>query len=291
MAADARAAIYCPDGKTYDLKPGQSQGCPCTAPSRGLVYNGGFIPGTRGHDTTRGEFPLVLAPRKGFLLTTRPIIRWSPVTSPRPGGVIVYTVIMTTEAGEQVWRREGVTGTELDYPVDAPGLARGESYKAVVQFGKKSSAQEKTAHLGFTVITDTDAKAVRDAEAAARLLKLPEPQKRLVVADLYASQELSSEAIEMLTGLTKTLKEPAVLRLLGDLYAASGLHPEAVRQYEEAMKLPQIETDLEGQALTLAALGRSYSALDDAEQANSRFTRAVDLYRKLGEKVTIEQLR
>jgi Flp pilus assembly protein TadD len=291
LAADARAAIYCPDGKTYDLKPGQSQGSPCTAPSRGLVYNRGVIPGSRGHNTSRGDFPAVLSPRKGFLLTTRPTIRWSPVTSLRPGEVIAYSVTVTTEAGEQVWRREAVTGTELDYPADAPRLARGESYEIIVQFGRKSSAQEAAADVGFTVVTDTDAKALRDAESAARLLKLPEPQKRLVVADLYASQELFSEAIEMLTALTKTLKEPAVLRLLGDIYAASGLHPEAVTQYEEALTLPQIGTDLEGQALTLAALGRSYDELGNTEQANSRFASAVEIYRKLGEKVTVEQLR
>jgi hypothetical protein len=291
LAADARAAIYCPDGKTYDLKPGQSQGCPCTSPSRGLVYNRGVIPGTRGHDTSRGDFPVVLSPRKGFLLTTGPAIRWSPVTSLRPDEVIVYSVTMTTEAGKQLWRREGVTGTELGYPADAPRLARGEGYKVIVQFGRKTSAQEAATDVGFTVVTDTDAEAVRDAESAARLLKLPELQERLVVADLYASQELSSEAIEMLTGLTKTLKEPAVLRLLGDLYAASGLHPEAVRQYELALTLPQIRTDLEGQALTLGALGRSYAALGNREQANVSFARALDAYQKLGERLTIEQLR
>lgn len=291
LAPDARAAVYCADGKKYDLKPGQTQGCPCTAPSRGLVYDGSSIPRTRGHDTARGDFPAVISPRKGLLMTTRPTIRWSPVVSSKPGEAVAYRVIIRTDAGEEVWFKEGVTGTELAYPADAPELARGEVYKAVVEWGKKSSTQEKTADLGFTVLTETDAKAMRDAEAAVRLLKLPEAQTRLLVADLYASQELFSEAIELLTELKKTLKEPAVLRLLGNLYAASGLHREAVRQYEEALALPQIASDIEGQALTLAALGRSYSALGERALETDYLTRAVEAYQKLGEKVTIEQLR
>ena len=291
LAADARAAVFCADGKTYDLKPGQSQGCPCTGASRGFVYDGSTIPRTRGHDTARGDFPAVLSPRKGLLLTTRPAVRWSPVASSKPGEAVTYRVIMRTEAGEQVWSRDGVRGTELAYPADAPELVRGEVYKAVVQSGRKSSTQEKTADLGFTVLTETDAKALREAETAVRLLKLPGPQTRLLVADLYAAQGLSSEAVEALTELTKTLKEPAVLRLLGDLYAASGLHREAVKQYEEALALPQIGSDVEGQALTLAALGRAYSALGDREQATARFARAVEAYKRLGEEVTAEQLR
>jgi hypothetical protein len=291
LAADARATVFCADGKTYDLKPGERQGCPCTAPSRGYVYDGSSIPRTRGHDTARGDFPTVLSPRKGFLLTTRPTVRWSPVPPPKPGEAVTYRVIMRTDAGEQVWSKEGVTATELAYPADAPELVRGEVYKAVVQSGGKSSTQEKTADLGVTVLTETDAKALREAEAAVRLLKVPDAQKRLLVADLYAARGLSSEAVEVLTELTKTLKEPSALRLLGDLYAASGLHREAVRQYEEALTLPRLAGDIEGQALTLAALGRSYAVLGDREQANARFTRAVEAYKKLGEKVTVEQLR
>lgn len=289
LAADARAAVYCSDGKKYDLKPGQIQGCPCTAASRGLVYDGSSIPRTRGHDTARGDFPAVLSPRRGLLLTTRPTVRWSPVPPPKPGEAVTYRVIMRTDAGDQVWLKEGVTGTELAYPADAPELARGEVYKAIIQSGRKSSTQEKTADLGFTVLTETDAKAIREAEVDVRLLKLPEVQTRLLIADLYASQELFSEAVELLTELMKTLKEPAVLRLLGDIYATSGLHREAIRQYEEA--LAQIGNDIEGQALTLAALGRSYAAIGDRDQANARFTRAVEAYQKLGEKVTVEQLR
>lgn len=291
LAADARATIFCADGKTYDLRPGERQGCPCTAPSRGYVYDGSSIPRTRGHDTARGDFPTVLSPRKGFLMTTRPTVRWSPVPPPKPGATVTYRVVMRTDAGDEVWSKDGVTGTELAYPANAPGLVRGEVYKAVIQSGAKRSTQEKTADLGVIVLTETDAKALREAEAAVRLLKLPDAQKRLLVADLYAAQGLSSEAVEMLTELMKTRKEPAALRLLGDLYAASGLQREAVRQYEEVLSLPQFAGDIEGQALTLAALGRSYAALADREQATARFTRAIEAYKKLGEEVTVEQLR
>jgi len=79
--------------------------------------------------------------------------------------------------------------------------------------------------------------------------------------------------------------------MLGDLYADAGLHREAIGQYKAALALPEIESDVEGQALTLTALGQSLQALGDSTAAAPRFSQAVEAFRKLGDSVTVEQLR
>jgi hypothetical protein len=289
LDATAKATVRCADGTTHDLQPGP-QGCPCVTAARGAIYDGSSIPPTRGPDTARGAFPVVISPRKTLLLTTRPNIRWSPVATPSKEEAVTYRVSMYTDAMELVWRKDGIRKTEISYPPDAQELARGEVYKVVVQAGKASSTQEHTADLGFTVLTEGEAKSVGDAAASVRGLKLPADETQLMVADLYAARGLSSEAVEMLNALTNTLREPAVLRMLGDLYAATGLHREAVKEYEEALALPQIRSDTEGQALTLTALGRSQAALGNGERARTSFANAVEAFRKLGDAVTIEQL-
>jgi hypothetical protein len=290
LDATAKAAVRCADGTTHDLQPGP-QGCPCIAAARGAIYDGSTIPPARGPDTARGAFPVLISPRKTLLLTTRPNIRWSPVAAPSKEKAVTYRVSMYTEAMDLIWRKDGIQKTEMPYPPDEQELARGEVYKVVVQAGKASSTQERTADLGFTVLTESDAKSIAEAEASVRRLNLPSDETRLMVADLYAARGLSSEAIEMLTILTNTLREPAVLRLLGDLYAASGLHREAVKEFEEALALPQIRSDIEGQALTLTALGRSHAALGNGERARASFASAVEAFRKLGDILTIEQLK
>ncbi len=287
LTPPAKAAIFCADGTRHELRPG-AQGCPCTADAQGYIYEGSNIPRTRGYDSSRADFPAVISPRKGFLLTTRPVIRWS---APKTNENMTYEVSMYTESKDLVWRRERVTGTMLAYPADAPDLIRGEVYKVLVRAGRKSSDEEKGNEIGFTVLTETAAKSIREAEAVIHLLKLPNAQTQFMITDLYAAQGLFSEAIQMLTELTQMLKEISVLRLLADLYAASGLHREAVRQYKRALALDHIGSDIEGQALTLSALGRSYAALGENKIAASCFARAVEAYKNLGDEVTVEHLR
>jgi hypothetical protein len=285
----AKATVFCADGKRHDLIPGP-QGCPCATAKRGFIYNDSIIPGSRGQDSARGNFPFILSPRKTLLLTTRPTIRWSPVTSPTPESSVIYRVSIYIEGRELVWNRDVISKTEIAYPEGVKGLIRGEFYKVVVEAGKASSEQERKANLGFTVLTNAEAQSISDSEEAILRLNLPASETQFLIANLYAAQGLFSEAIEKLARLTNTLKEPAVLRMLGDLYATSGLHREAVKEYESALALPQIKSDIEGQALTFAALGRSYMELENSKQSGLHFNRAVEAFRKLGDTVTVEQL-
>lgn len=284
-----RASVRCADGKLHQLKPGP-QGCPCVDPEKGMMHDGSNIPGTRGTDTAGSFFPVVLSPRGKLLLTTRPTLRWSPVAAPTPGAAVTYRVGIYNEAMELVWRRQVAARTELEYPADEKPLTRGEVYKVIAEAGRRTSEEERTADLNFTVVPDAEAKEIGDAEAAIRGLNLSPAATQFFIADLYAARDLASEAIEKLEALKGGLKELAVLRMLGDLYAGAGLHREAVTHYEGALALPQAAGDLEGQALTLVALGRSYAALQKPAEAGARFAKAVEAFARLNVTVTAEQL-
>lgn len=288
LDSSGQASVKCADGKIHQLNPGL-QGCPCVTPVEGTIQDGSRIPSTRGPDTAGSLFPVIVSPRKTLLLTTRPVLRWSPVISSSPGAAVTYKVSIVSDAGT-VWSRQVTSRTEMEYPTDEKALTRGEGYKLTVAAGRRTSEEESAADLGFSVSADEEAKKIADAEASIDALKLQTNEKKFFIADLYAAGGLSSEAIIKLEALKGELKELAVLRLLGDLYANAGLHREAATHYESALKLPQAVSDLEGQALTLTSLGRSYDMLKKSDQAQASFTKAVEIFGKLGEQVTVEKL-
>lgn len=288
LEAGARASVRCSDGKLYELIPGP-QGCPCVTPEEGTIQDGSLIPATRGPDTDGSLFPVIISPRKTLLLTTRPELQWSPVASSKPHAAVTYTVSIENYGGT-VWSRNVTSGTKMDYPKDEKALARREEYKLVVRTGNRTSEEEGAADLGFTVVTEEEAKKIADAEAGVRALNLRSSETQFFIADLYAARGLSSEAIARLNELRMDIRQLAILRLLGDLYAAAGLHRQAVAYYEGALKLSQAASDLEGQALTLTSLGRSYKMLNKPDEAQARWTKAIAVFGKLGETVTIKEL-
>jgi predicted negative regulator of RcsB-dependent stress response len=290
----ARAAVRCADGNLHQVEPGR-HGCPCVASAAGEIYKGLSSPRTGGADTQAGAFPVVISPRgtlRGMLLlTTRPTIRWSPVATPSQGPPVEYQVGIYGEGMKPVWEKKVSSVTEMEYPAGEKSLTRGKVYKVVVEGAGRSSQDEVTAWLGFTVMTDAQAKDVGDAETRIRGRNLPAVEAQLLIADLYAARGLSSEAIEKLDALKGALNQPWVLLMLGDLYAAEGLHREAIAQYDGALALLQTGKDPEAQALALAALGRSYLSMGRFTEANSIFPRAQNAYRGLGVNVSIEQLK
>jgi len=92
------------------------------------------------------------------------------------------------------------------------------------------------------------------AKRAFAAFGLSDPATRLLIANLYASRGLSSEAVEQLESLFTTAKEPAVARLLGSLYLGLGLSRLAEDRYLQALDLAQTANDIEGQAADSSAL-------------------------------------
>lgn len=288
---EAKAAIQCGGrDKPVPLKPGR-QGCPCAqacAPEIcGTRYDGGVIASTRGGDTTSGAFPMIISPRRGLVLNTRPTIRWAPIAGAKREQI--YTVSLYGENQKLVWTREVTAKTEIAYPDNAPALTPGHVYLPIVTAELTSSEDEGVPNRGFTIITADKAKALSKKATRIKDLKLPEAQTRLLTAYLYAAKELYSEAVALLES-PKCIDGPATKRMLGDLYLKIGLNREAERRYLEALKL-EPENELEERALILSGLGWAYENLGSFDLAAQNMTEAINAYEKLGDSAMARRLK
>jgi hypothetical protein len=276
LDSGAQATVACAD-LTVAKAAGGVSSVPCNVSKPILVYGDSLIV------PTRDDAPLDI-PRKTKVMAARPILRWSPVT-----GATTYSV---TVRGPNLNWTTAVSGqTELAYPANAPALAAGQSYKLSVQAGSRISDDERTPGLGFTMLKAEEAQAVRDGETRIRSLALADNATRLLIANLYASQGMTCEAIDLLESLAATAQEPPVVRALGDLYVKVGLNRMAEEQYIQAIELSQKTGNIEGQAAADSALGLVYESLGNKAEAIQLTQKAVEWYQKLGDTKTIKQLQ
>lgn len=269
---DARATIFCANASVQKVptSPYTLQ-CPSGQPVI-KTYKGGRVTKARG-DTSSNKFPVVLAPRMSKILTARPVLRWLPLN-----GVEGYKVSIM-RGPEVVWSEEVGNVTELVYPAAAPALNVGVTYRLIVAAGQRSSENDRTPNLGFTLVTEAEAKPLNAAAAKIRAPGLPDATTRFLLANLYATwgvdpnnpdsdvKAFNYEAIEQLRG-TAGETEPAATRLLGELYLTIALPGLAEEQYKKAISQSEALGDVQGQALAEYALGTLYKSrnLDGASQ-------------------------
>jgi tetratricopeptide (TPR) repeat protein len=226
--------------------------------------------------------PYVLYPRKTKVLTPTPWLRWHDT------GAGSYTVVV--RGGGQEWKQEGVTGSEMLYPTDAPPLKPGVDYLLVVmdEDSGRSSTEDPCKGLGFGVLSDEGRAAVEARAAEIEALELDEPTRRFVLATYYAGQELQGEALVLLDELSGILDTPAVHLWRGDLLREMALSDEAAMAYQEALERAEALGDLESQARAQVGLART---LTDKDKVKQHYEQAIGLYEALGDKVQAKALR
>lgn len=286
----ARATVVCGDGKNRELAPGP-QGCPCTRPCTpevcGIHYDGSTIGATRGPDTEKGTFPVVVSPRKTMLLNLRPTIRWAPIAGAKESDT--YRVTLYGDGMELIWTKEVASETRLTYPDKEPSLTPGRTYKVVVTSNGLSSEQDHSPGLGFTTFSVGQAQALADEEIKRRQLGLPETQTRFLICNLFAARELYSEAIEQAQDILAITKQPAVALMLGDLFAAIGLNREAEKEYLEVLSLTPAD-DLETVGSTTRSLAKVYENLGIYDRAIARLKEARRAYQRLRNRAIVNAL-
>ncbi len=291
LEASAEATIICGNGNTYNLIPGP-QGCPCTSPCTtkvcGIMYGNTIIRSMRGGETNNSSFPVIISPRKTLLFSRRPTIRWAPVAGSNEK--TKYKVTLYGENKRLIWSRETVSKSVLVYPDNAPSLIPGQTYLVVVSTDGKSSEQEDVPDTGFVLLKADKILPLSKEKTKIQKLNLPKAQTQFLTANLYSDEGLYAEAINEVESASKTMKEPAVIRMLGDLYLTVGLNREAEKRYLEALTL-QPKNDLEEQAMTQVGLAQAYENLGVVDQAAIRLSEAIKIYERLGNSAMVENLK
>ena len=109
------------------------------------------------------------------------------------------------------WRAEVRGATSLVYPDSAPVLQPGVAYKLIVTGAGRSSEEDQTPGQAFTILDSDTANAVRATQAQIEQLGLEDAPGRFLIAQLYLSNRLFADALDMLEGVSGLVREPAVL--------------------------------------------------------------------------------
>lgn len=274
-APSATAKLVCSDLTLHDVLPGTS-GVPCNVTRPILqLSEGSWINPTR-NTPVEGSFPLVLSPRRTKLLSSNPMLRWTPVKN-----ADAYDV--TVRAPEFSWTYR-TADTQIAYPASAPRLHTDVDYKLIVTFRNKSSSDEGGLGLGFSLLSNSEKKIVETQVAQVTGLKLPNDVTAFLTAYIYSAHQLNAEAIEKLESIKDTLRVSAVPRLLGNLYLTVELPRQAEAAFLESLELSENEKDEQGQIDAHSALADIYhQAFGNNKQAKQHLDAMLELAHKLGD--------
>jgi len=277
LLPDGRVTVLCADLSLHQVQAESGVPCPVQEPVLRRVKSMVVTP--RGADVL---IPYVLHPRKTRVLTPRPWLRWHDT------GAASYTVIV--RGGGQEWKQGGVTGSEMQYPTDAPPLNPGVDYLLAVmdEDSGRSSTEDPCKGLGFEVLSNEERAAVETRAVEIEALELDEPTQQFVLATYYAGQELRGEALVLLDELSGTLDTPAIHLLRGDLLREMALSDEAAMAYQVTLERAEVLDDKESQARALVGLART---LTDKAKVKQHYEQAIALYEALGDRVQVEALR
>ena len=277
----SHAKIICSDLTVHEILPGVV-GVPCMGAHEVLRSKDGSAINVTRSGPADGSFPIILSPRKTKLLSSTPSLHWTPVQ-----GASSYTVAIR---GPQFYWETQVSGTDLAYPADAPGLSSGIDYKLIVQANGRSSSEEAGVGLGFSVLDDKDRATVEKAQRQVEKLGLPEGPTQFLIARVYAGYGLRADTIQRLEGLSTRLKAAAVPRALGDLYLEVGLPRQAETKYLNALALSEEENDEEAQMMIHLSLANIYEeALGNNQLARQHLDATLALATKIGDEKTASQ--
>ena len=275
---NSRAMIVCSDLTLRDIRTGV-MGVPCNSSRLVLQRPGGSIINATRSWPTGAVFPQILSPRKTRLLSSQPVLRWTPIA-----GASRYKV--TVRGGGDSWTEIVHSSTEITYPAEAPKLRTGIDYKLIVEADDRSS-YEPGPDLGFSIVKAEDRKRVLQEEKQIENLGLPDGPTQFLIARLYASYGLRAEAIEKLERTLPKFRAAAVAELLGDLYASIGLVRQSESNDLNAIELAKIENDEVGLMFAHLALGRIYKqGLSNPKAAIVHFDAALALANELGDNLT-----
>lgn len=272
--AQGQAGIFCGAERDWETSPltiaaGKTTGITCGAGRPPRPYaDTSAVRAAGGESEVEMDVGLViLSPRSGVVRGDRPPLAWTEAV-----GATSYTV--TLESDDGISRVTVADSSPLPYPAGWEALeGDGASYRLVVQAGDMRSDDTTP---GFSLLerqADFQSKFDRLAQRP-----LDEPARTLLMAELYLSHNLRSEAVALLNTAPEANRVMAIQNLLGETYLNMGLVAQSQAAYARMLELAQAGEFVESQGKALLGLGLASCILRDENAAQQHWTQARQLY-------------
>ncbi len=213
---------------------------------------------------TDPSIPYVISPRKTFLDTRRPKLRWNKVK-----GANSYTVKIVTDS-KIIWEQT-VKETEFNSRDDLP-LEPGVDYSLIVESdnGSSSKMDSDKSSISFQLLDEDKIKSLANEEKKITELGLTDDEETLELADLHFSESgLIAKAIEILEQRIAAASQTSEIYVtLGNLYRFVGLYSLAEERYRKALELIKPGIELEEQIIAQAGLAIICTLLGNETEAN-----------------------
>jgi hypothetical protein len=312
LAADARATIVCFNNRFFQVTGGATvrvtgewcqDGAPLPGgslsrvkPDAGRIRAVGgsliLVEEVREKEGDYGNIPIILGPRNTYLLEPRPAIRWVEVPE-----AIEYVLNMTgPSASDDIvlvakdlsCKKNAIAASRVcstTWPAEGWTLVEGKSHFLTISARLGIASQLRPSEDSLvTLLSAEQTAAVRAEEAAIRALNLDSMTQDLLLAGVYAEQELYGDAAAAYEGILEAHPAPVLYVTLGDTYRKTALYRWALTAYEKALDLlAQGEDDPAVRAAAEFGIGQvNYNYAKNYAEAEKHYAEAVRLYEQLG---------
>ncbi|NEN94408.1 MAG: hypothetical protein F6K50_02350 [Moorea sp. SIO3I7] len=282
LASNSFAKVLCQNLTEWQPEAGRdyivSEGCAPTSTPKLLEFDEDTLPERRNNNP---DIPYILRPRDTFLLNQQPLLRWHQVE-----GASTYQVRVTGPGVE--WNQQ-TSATEIVYS-GKQSLQPGARYWLIVETDQGKSSKDEGV-FGFTILDQEKAQEVSAAAEEIKQKQLSKPAEALALAHLYRSNDLKTEAINLLeTILADGSESLRVDQLLGDIYKQVGLNRLARERYRQALELAKAAGDLDTQAQVLGGLAVTSAIIGQKNEAIAWLEKGKEVYQTLGDQVRAGQL-
>ena len=143
----------------------------------------------------------------------------------------------------------------------------------------------------FLSLLPEEKQAVTDAEKAIKAIEIKPEQKIYLLAHVYESLELYTEAAKLLMESSENINDPAMLRFLGEVYRKDERYREAYQSFAAALELARQTENLEEQAAAQHHSALLLKEFNEQDEFRKQAQKALELYLTLGYTEQIEALQ
>lgn len=224
----SRVVILCANRATDEITDDfRSPNCPPTVDEPLVAWNNVEIYGQTRAAQDEGVY--VVNPRHTLVMSTRPVLEWTPARDAESRGITYRVVLYNLADNSIIWQQDGIDGTRLEYPEDLQPLAAVDPAERPIRYqfvvtpivnNQELSTFDVMRPEGFCIVSARNRPLVERAVTDLDNLTLPEgglPEEihSFNLAVYYHGRRLYSDALtQLMSILPVALDEPLPSELI-----------------------------------------------------------------------------